>query len=129
MATRPEYSIPPGTAERTRDDLYAQYRLQLDEEAFRRNRARIIDVAARRVDLEAPSSGAGGARAPQFGAAARTGSEPMEQGVSGRSHRSRDSGGAAPVHPPLSYKTDASSGEIRIQPSPYQRGLFVDVII
>jgi hypothetical protein len=129
MATRPEFSIPPGTAERTRDGLYAQYRLQLDEEAFRRTRARIIDVAARRVDLEAPSSGTGRARAPQFGAAARTGSEPMEQGASGRSHRSRDSGVAAPVHQPLSYKTDASSGEIRVQSSPYQRGLFVDVIV
>jgi hypothetical protein len=53
----------------------------------------------------------------------------MEQDASGRSHRPRDSGVAAPVHQPLSYKSDASSGEIQVQPSPYQRGLFIDVIV
>ncbi|NQU42785.1 hypothetical protein HQ520_05835 [bacterium] len=117
MSPRPEYSVPPQTSERTREKLAAEYRAKLDRETRRRRENLVIDVRARRVDVETPSS------------ASRTESlsetraiEPAARRVSSREETLAD---VLPTDAPFIYAK--SSDEIELRLTPYQRGLFIDL--
>ncbi|MBN1865889.1 hypothetical protein JW916_01230 [Candidatus Sumerlaeota bacterium] len=118
-------------ASRVQERLYAEYRTRLDEERRLRQQARrdVIDVQARRVDVENATARA--ARAVGEGAATREALAESTDDV--RLAQSRRRTIANPedelANPPFMYERTADSFQVALRTSPLPRGMFIDLTV
>jgi len=109
------------STERALARLQAQHQVQLDAEKQRRAQAEVIEVRAKRVDLEEPES----RRAARNEKTDET--ESLEHSPKKKAHRAEEDVQAELVRRPLTYERPRPNGEVKVKMAAIQRGMLVDV--
>jgi len=132
VAFTPQYGIPDESSVRTAATLYARYRTRLDEDLRQRQRGEIIEVRARRVDLESAPSPRRTRESPGAEQTATGGATP-EPGAGGslydRYARAENEPETLAPERAFIYEPYPRTGEINLRAGPQARGLLIDLLV